>query len=77
MEYLTFWCRFKLHRLIFGPTHRDYLLADTVVIFLRGPEANDGVSNRGSVDWREASHSRQDHSVLQAVVAGEKRKDDA
>lgn len=60
-------CTFKIQTKYYSPTH-------TVVIFLCGPEANDSVGDRGGIDWGEASHSRQDHSILHAVVAGRQEK---
>lgn len=36
--------------LTFRPTFCDYSLLHTVVIFLCGPEANDGVGDRGGID---------------------------
>ena len=51
------------------PTPCEDSLADTVVISVCGPEANDGVGDCGSIDWGEAGYSRQDHSILHAVVA--------
>lgn len=47
----------------------QYSPAEAVVIFLCSPEANDRVSDCGSIDGREAGHDRQDHSILHAVVA--------
>lgn len=46
-----------------------YSLADTVVISVCGPEANDGVGDCGSIDRGEAGYNGQDHSILYAVVA--------
>ena len=51
-----------------------YSLTDTVVIFLSGPKADDGVGDCGSIDWGEASYCSQDHSILHTVVAWEKKK---
>ena len=51
--------------------HKNELcsLADTVVISVCGPEANDGVGDCGSIDRGEAGYNGQDHSILYAVVA--------
>ena len=56
------------------PSSCDYLLTDTVVIFLCGPEANDGVGDCGSIDGGEASYDRKDHSILDAVVAWDTKR---
>lgn len=48
---------------------KQYLPAETVVVLLRGSEADDGIGDCCSVDRREAGDNGQDHSVLHAVVA--------
>ena len=59
--------------ILWGLTDTMYSLTDTDVVFLRGPEANDGVGDRGSVDWGRTSYYSQYHGVLHAVVASGKK----
>lgn len=47
-------------------------LSHAVVIFLRGPEADDGVDNRGGVHWGAAVDDGDEDSILLTVVATRK-----